>query len=323
MLRSAIDEALALFFLFDRQWTHLRAYASDKKVALLGDVPIYVLRDSADVWANPEGWCLDRDGRPTAVAGAPPDVFSADGQVWGMPLYDWHRMAKNDYRWWQDRLHRALALYDGIRLDHFRAFSAYWSVPHDAATARAGRWVTGPGLALFDALRRQLGPLPLCAEDLGSIDDNVRALMAALDIPGMKILHYAFGETADNPYLPHNIPERAVVYPGNHDNDTSVGWWNRLSPSTRTHAQHYLGRHGDDIAWDLVRVALSSSAQLAIIQMQDLLSLDSWARMNDPESYVRPPSQWRNWRWRLIPQQANADVAARFRFLGELYGRTE
>ncbi len=320
-LAADIDRFMARFFLFERQWSRLRAYARGRGVALLGDLPIYVMQDSVDVWLHREGWRLDADGQPLAVSGAPPDVFTSDGQLWGGPLYDWTRMAEDDYLWWRQRLTRAFVHFDAVRIDHFRAFSACWAIPVGSTTARAGRWVAGPGRHFFDTVRRHLGPMPLCAEDLGLIDDDVRALLRDVGAPGMKILHYGFGEGADNPYLPHNIGEHAVVYPGNHDNDTTRGWWDSLDGPTRAHVQHYLGRHGDDIAWDLSRLALSSAARLAVIQMQDLLSLGSWARMNDPESYARPPEQWRNWRWRLKPNEASEAVAQRLRFLGGLYGR--
>ena len=320
-LAADIDRFLVRLFLFERQWTRLRAYARDRGVALLGDVPIYVMHDSADVWLHREGWRLDAEGQPIAVSGAPPDVFSADGQVWGGPLYDWAQMADDDYDWWRRRLKRAFAHFDAVRIDHFRAFAAYWEIPVGAETARDGRWVPGPGRHFFDTIRRHLGPRPLCVEDLGFIDDDVHDLVAYVGAPGMKILHYGFGDGPQNPHLPHNVPEHAVVYPGNHDNDTTMGWWRTLDSGRRTHVQHYLGRHGDDIAWDLNRAALSSAARLAVIQMQDLLSLDTWARMNDPVSYARPVDQWRNWRWRLKTGQANEAVAERIRFLGHQYGR--
>ena len=320
-LRTDIDRALGRLFLFERQWAALRAYARERGVALLGDVPIYVLRDSADVWATPEQWRLDDAGAPIAVSGTPPDVFSSEGQLWGGPLYDWARMKGDDYAWWRSRLSRALEHFDAVRIDHFRAFSAYWEVPAAATSARDGRWVAGPGAHFFKTIERYLGRMQLCAEDLGVIDDGVRDLLAETGIPGMKILHYGFGEGPDNPHLPHNIPKRSVVYPGNHDNDTSLGWWSTLSTDTRSHVQHYLGRHGHDIAWDLNRAALQTRAQLAVLQMQDILSLPGWARMNAPTSYRLPIDQWRNWRWRLKPGEANEEVADRLRFLGSLYSR--
>lgn len=320
-LAAEIHRALAGFFLFERQWKALRKYAANGGVQFLGDIPIYVEADSVDLWCSPEGWRIDPDGRLHARSGTPPDFFSHDGQLWGGPLYDWEAMAKDDYAWWRLRLRRCFEHVEAVRIDHFRAFSAFWEVPPTDATARNGRWVKGPGLSFFQTVERHMGSLPLCAEDLGTIDDDVRELLEATGFPGMRIFHYAFGEHSGNPYLPHNIPENAMVYPGNHDNDTTVGWWKKLPEGTRAHVQHYLGRHGDDIAWDLNRMALVSRARLAVIQMQDLLSLDSWSRMNDPASYVNPPETWENWRWRLRPDEAAPDVAERLRFLGGLYGR--
>ncbi|MCA9554689.1 MAG: 4-alpha-glucanotransferase [Myxococcales bacterium] len=320
-LSEAIHEALVHQFLFERQWSALRGYAAARGVEILGDMPIYVMGDSADVWADPAGWQMAEDGTLPVVSGVPPDMFAEDGQLWGGPLYDWAHMAKDDYRWWRHRLARALVHADAVRVDHFRAFSAYWEVPGGAPNARGGRWVPGPGLAFFEAVERHMGRLPLCAEDLGTIDDDVRALLAATRIPGMRVMHYGFGGEADNPHLPHNVDASAVIYPGNHDNDTTAGWWSTLSDPVRSHAQHYLGRHGDDIAWDLNRAALASRAALAVIQVQDLLTLGSEARMNDPASYARPADTWRNWRWRLHPDQLGLDVAERLRFLAGLYGR--
>jgi len=317
-----IDRTLALQYLFERQVAALRAFARDRGVRMLGDIPIYVHPDSAEVWACPRVYdlSLDERGRLRLQSGTPPDEFTHDGQVWGGPLYDWEWMAQDGYAWWRRRLARALDHADLVRLDHFRALSAAWAVPA-GQPARAGRWVRGPGLRFFEAVERHMGRLPLCAEDLGAIDQDVVELRDGAGLPGMRILQYAFGGGADNPHLPHNHPERCLVYPGNHDNDTVLGWWRKLDERTRQHVQHYLGRHGDDIAWDLTRAALASPARLAVIQMQDLLSLDGATRMNDPESYARPRAQRRNWRWRLLPGAAGPFTAERLRFLSGLYGR--
>lgn len=312
---------LARQFVFERQWAELKAYAARRNVSVLGDLAIYVMHDSADVWAHREGWKIDSQGRLLAQSGCPPDVFSAEGQLWGGPVYDWPRMAEDDYRWWRRRMERAFAHVDLVRLDHFRAFAAYWEIPPDARSAAAGRWVPGPGRHLFERLEARLGPLALCVEDLGIIDDDVHALREAIGAPSMRILHYGFGEGPDNPHLPHNVPPDAIVYPGNHDNDTSHGWWARLSPEAKSHAQHYLGRHGDDIAWDLNRAALACPAKLAVIQMQDVLSLGSEARVNDPVTYARREGMDKNWRWRLRPGEATGAHAERLRFLASLYGR--
>jgi 4-alpha-glucanotransferase len=231
-------------------------------------------------------------------------------------------MKKRDYAWWQARIKRALAHFDGVRLDHFRAFVAHWEIPADASSARDGCWVAGPGQSLFDALKKALGPLPLCVEDLGAIDDDVIALRDGLGLPGMRILHYAFDGNGKNPHLPHNHPKAALVYPGNHDNDTTLGWWHKLSMQRRSLAQHYLQRHGDDIVWDLNRAALASVANVAVIAVQDVLALDGDARFNDPDSYRRlPPKERPNWRWRLTSEQLQPIHADRLRFFASLYGR--
>jgi len=317
-----IDRAVAVQLLFERQLGALRAYARERGVRFLGDVPIYVHPDSADVWGCPRvhDLSLDAAGRLRLQSGTPPDEFTRDGQVWGGPLYDWEWMAGDDYAWWRLRLARALEHADLVRIDHFRALSAAWAVPA-GQPARAGRWVKGPGMRFFEAVERHMGRLPLCAEDLGAVDDGVVALRDAAGLPGMRILQYAFGGGATNPHLPHNHPEQCIVYPGNHDNDTTLGWWRKLDVRTREHVQHYLGRHGDDIAWDLARAALASPARLAVLQMQDVLSLGTEARMNDPESYRLPHARRRNWQWRLLPGQADASSAERLRFLSRLYGR--
>jgi 4-alpha-glucanotransferase len=240
--------------------------------------------------------------------------------LWGGPLYDWDQMAVDDYAWWRRRIARALAHADAVRIDHFRALAAGWEIP-GGKWPRDGRWTEGPGMRFFETLERHLGPLPLCVEDLGALDDEAIALRDAAGFPGMRILHYAFGAGAGNPHLPHNHFENAIVYPGNHDNDSTLGWWRGLEPDAREHAQRYLGRHGDDITWDLNRAALAWPARVAILQMQDVLALDGGARMNDPASYVRPRSEWPNWRWRLLPGQASDEAAERLRSLSALYGR--
>jgi 4-alpha-glucanotransferase len=323
--RETADERAAVAaeqLLFERQWQALRAYAAERGVRILGDLAIYVVPDSCDVWRHQEQFQLRPDGTLAAVAGCPPDVFAAEGQYWSNPLYDWDRMAEDDYTWWRARLSRAFEHADFVRLDHVRAFSAYWAIPA-GCPAKEGRWRAGPGLQFFEAVHQHLGPLELCAEDLGAIDDDVRDLLRLAGLPGMRILQFAFGEGADNLHLPHNHVPGCIAYPGNHDNDTAAGWWRTLPAHARTHAQHYLGRHGDDIAWDLIRAALSSVASVAVVQAQDVLGLGSEARINDPASYGRvPPEQWRNWGWRMLPGALTAQNAARLRLLASLYGRT-
>lgn len=302
--------------LFDAQWARLRREVEALGVRLLGDLPIYVDLDSADVWAHQRLFALDAAGRPTAVAGVPPDAFSATGQLWGNPLYRWDVMAKDGFAWWAARLRRALSLTPEVRVDHFRAFSAYWEVPRGARDAREGRWVEGPGVALFEALAAALGPLPVVAEDLGVVDAPVRALVEAVGCPGMRVLQFAFDGDPRNPYLPHNHAPRAVVYTGTHDNNTTRGWWEALGAEGRAQAQRYLGVSGDDISWDLTRAALASTADLAVVPLQDLLSLGADARMNTPGEAGG------SWGWRVRAEALNGEVGGRLRGLCALYGRT-
>jgi len=314
-MRRAIDREVALQFLFERQWQGLRAYCRERGVRIIGDVPIYVDRDSVDVWAHRDQFLLEPDGAPKAVAGVPPDFFTELGQLWGNPLYDWQRMAADEHRWWVRRLRRARELTDLVRLDHFRGFAAYWEVPADAPDARSGRWVEGPGAALFEDLAAQLGELPLIAEDLGVIDDAVLELRDAIGLPGMRVLQFAFGEEADHPFLPHNHIAHAVVYTATHDNDTTFGWWRETSERVRDHVRRYLAVSGHDVVWDLIRCAFRSVASMAVVPLQDVLCLDSRSRMNTPGTADG------NWRWRVRAQAFNAPLAARLHALSVLYGR--
>ncbi len=271
-LAVPIARHVAAFFFFARQWQAVRAHAALRGVRLIGDVPIYVDRDSVDVWSHRDLFQLTPEGAPIAVAGVPPDFFSTLGQRWGNPLYDWGRLAADGHRWWIERMRRALADADIVRLDHFRGFAAYWEVPADAPDARTGRWVEGPGRRLFDDLAAALGtPLPLIAEDLGVIDDAVVALRDATGLPGMRVLQFAFGGDADHPFLPHNYVVNSVVYTATHDNDTTMGWWQATDDRSRDHVRRYLGVHGHDVVWDLIRAAFASVAGLAIVPLQDVL----------------------------------------------------
>ncbi len=306
----------ALQFLFFLQWSRLKDRARERGITLIGDVPIFVAHDSADVWAHPEWFHLDADGRPTVVAGVPPDYFSEDGQRWGNPLYRWEALATEGYRWWVERLRWTMEMVDVVRLDHFRGFQAYWEVPASAPSAREGRWAPGPGAPFLVALREALGGLPFIAEDLGVITPEVTALREAFGLPGMKVLQFAFDGEADNPYLPHNYEPGYVVYTGTHDNDTARGWFDRAPEPTRAFCLRYLASDGREIAWDLVRAAWSSVARWAVAPMQDLLGLGSEARMNVPSRLQG------NWRWRLLPDQADEDLAARLAEVNHLYGRT-
>jgi 4-alpha-glucanotransferase len=314
-LSEEVERELALQFLFERQWQALRTHCRARGVRILGDVPIYVDRDSVDVWASRELFQLDGAGMPLAQAGVPPDYFSETGQLWGNPLYDWERMASDGYRWWVERMGRALAQVDLVRLDHFRGFSAFWSVPADAPDARGGEWARGPGRALFDALRAALGELPLVAEDLGVIDDEVVELRSSLGLPGMRVLQFAFGSGGDHPFLPHNFERHSLVYTGTHDNDTTLGWWLSAPEHLRDHVRRYLARDGHDLVWDLIRLAFASVADTAVVPLQDVLTLGADARMN------RPSVAEGNWGWRVREEAFHGGIAPRLRELCWLYGR--
>src|SRR6266540_494247 len=276
-LSDQIEFHAYLQFQFFSQWRRLKQYANERGVQIVGDIPIFVAYDSADVWANREIFALDDQGRPTVVAGVPPDYFSATGQLWGNPLYRWDVLARRGYTWWVERFRTTLTLVDIARLDHFRGFAAYWEVPAGEPTAVKGRWAPGPGVALFEVVRAALGGLPIIAEDLGLITQDVEDLRDTLGFPGMKVLQFAFNGDPDDAYLPHNYERRCVVYTGTHDNDTTLGWWRTITPDDRRNVQLYLGRDGSDISWDFIRLALASVAEMAIIPMQDVLGLGSEA----------------------------------------------
>jgi 4-alpha-glucanotransferase len=301
-------------FLFFRQWHRVREAARARGVGLIGDLPIYVAHDSADVWAHPDLFDLDASGHPRHVAGCPPDYFCPTGQRWGNPLYRWERMAADGYRWWVERLRGNLELTDRVRLDHFRGVAGYWQVPASEPTAIHGRWVQGPGAALLAALREGVGELPLIAEDLGVITPDVEVLRDAAGLPGMRVLHFAFGD-ADSSHLPHNHERRSVVYTGTHDNDTTVGWFAKLSAGERGRVLDYLGGDGMEPHWDLVRAAYTSVAELAVVPLQDVLGLGSEARMNVPGEAAG------NWGWRARPEELRREVALQLHRLAELSSR--
>jgi 4-alpha-glucanotransferase len=304
--RWAVDIDAARFeqLVFFGQWDALRAYAAERGVKLIGDIPIFVALNSADVWSNPSLFQLDEARNPTAVAGVPPDYFSDIGQLWGNPLYRWDVLKAQGYGWWMKRIEMAMRTADLLRVDHFRGFEAYWSVPAGAKTAVSGRWVPGPGHDFFKRVQQVFGDIPIIAEDLGIITPPVEALRDDFRLPGMKILQFAFGDTAQNPYLPHNYNNpRCIVYTGTHDNDTSAGWFAKANPKEVRQVKAYLHIDGSDIAWDLLRAAWGSQASVAIAPVQDLLSLGSEARMNVPGTVEG------NWLWRLAQGQLTEATA--------------
>ena len=308
-------------YLFYGQWASVRQRAAKLGIGIIGDTPIFTALDSADVWSNPELFQLDpKTSRPTAVARVPPDYFSADGQLWGNPLYDWPAHAADGYRWWLARLAANFELCDIVRIDHFRGFEAYWSVPAGAATARTGKWIPGPGLDFFNVVRAKMPDAKLIAEDLGLLTPETMALREATGLPGMAVLQFAFGGGSDNLYLPHNQRANCVVYPGTHDNDTTLGWYATTDEKTRDHVRRYLRVSGQEVGWDFVRSAYQSVANLAVIPLQDLLSLDSKARFNTPGKAQG------NWSWRYRPEQLRTlreQSSGYLRELAALYGRDE
>ncbi|MEH2337925.1 4-alpha-glucanotransferase [Nostoc sp.] len=304
-------------FEFFRQWSELKSYANMRGIDIIGDIPIYVAHDSADVWAHPNIFCLDEQtGAAAQMAGVPPDYFSATGQLWGNPVYNWEELQKQDFKWWVQRFEAMLDYVDIIRIDHFRGFEAYWSVPQGEETAMNGKWVEAPGDAFFEVIRQKLGKLPVLAEDLGVITPGVEALRDKYEFPGMKILQFAFSADAANPFLPFNYPRNAVVYTGTHDNDTTLGWFDTASDQEKQNLLLYLGSISPEgIHWDLIRLALSSIANQAIIPLQDILGLGNQARMNFPSI---PEG---NWEWRYQTAALTQELGDRLKVLTELNGR--
>lgn len=300
---------------FFRQWHALKRYANGRGVKIFGDIPIFIAYQSADVWARPDLFELDQTGAPTVIAGVPPDYFSATGQRWGNPLYRWSVHEAEGFAWWIARLRRTMALLDLVRIDHFRGFAAYWEIPATEETAVNGRWLPGPGAKLFSALKNALGELPIVAEDLGVITPDVEALRDDFALPGMRVLHFAFGGEADQPFLPHNYIPNTVVYTGTHDNNTTVGWWQEISAHEQAFVRAYLGSDGQQIHWDLIRAASASVANLAVIPMQDVLGLPAEARMN------LPGKRSGYWEWRFSWDQLQPSHAQTLARLSAVYGR--
>jgi 4-alpha-glucanotransferase len=318
-LAETIDQFLFGQFLVLRHWTALKAYANQRGVRLLGDLPIFVSSDSADVWANPELFLLDAQSKPRVVAGVPPDYFSADGQLWGNPIYDWEAHRQTGYRWWINRLRARLEYLDAIRIDHFRGFEAAWHIPAGAPTAVAGQWVPGPGGDFFGHVKQALGGLPLLAEDLGVITPAVTALRDQFQLPGMRVLQFGFNGDPNNPHLPHHAPHNCIVYTGTHDNDTTRGWYDALPAHERGHFWNYVQRPPggpEKAVWELMRLAWTSGAALAVTPFQDLLGLGSAARMNVPG---RAEGQWL---WRCPAAALNDPAWRRLHELTQVTGRS-
>ncbi|MBX9692838.1 MAG: 4-alpha-glucanotransferase, partial [Cyanobacteria bacterium] len=322
-----IEERKFFQFLFFKQWGRLKEYCNKNQIAIIGDMPIFVAYDSVDVWRNPEFFKLDPDGKPSVVSGVPPDYFSATGQLWGNPLYDWDQLRKDKFSWWIKRMEMALETVDVIRIDHFRGFAASWEVPAGETTAQKGKWVTTPGKEFFAALRRSFPNLPIIVEDLGVITPDVEELRDEFEFPGMRILQMGFGSDADNIDLPHNYIPHSVVYTGTHDHDTTIGWFKSKEGGSSTRPQEqieyernrcleYLRSDGKQINWDFITAAFASVSCLSIVPMQDVLGLGSQSRMN------LPASQEGNWAWRLKADVLTPELMVKLKGVTKLYGRS-
>ena len=305
-----------LQYMFFEQWNNLKEYANSKGVLIIGDVPIYVAGDSADVWANPSQFYLDEELNPIEVAGCPPDAFSEDGQLWGNPLFRWDVMKKDGYAWWTKRISAMASLYDIVRIDHFRGFDSYYAIPAKDDTAKNGKWKEGPGMDLFNKLEEKLGKLPIIVEDLGFLTPSVLKLLKDSGFPGMKVIQFAFDSREDSDYLPHNYPTHCVVYTGTHDNDTVMGWIDTAPKESVEFAKRYLNLTKEEgYNWGMMRAAWSSVADMAIVPMQDLLGLGSEARINTPSTIGE------NWKWRALPEDINDTLAEKFYEYTKMYAR--
>jgi len=303
-------------YYFAKQWFQLKKYANGKGIKIVGDIPIYVAFDSADTWSNPQLFQLDENLLPIAVAGCPPDAFSSTGQLWGNPLYRWEYHAKTDYAWWMERIERCYRLYDILRIDHFRGFDEYYAIPYGDATAENGQWEKGPGYDIFRVMKAKLGQKEVIAEDLGFLTTSVRRLVKKTGYPGMKVLLFAFDSREPSDYLPHNYQQNCVVYTGTHDNDTIEGWMKAASRRDVSYAMRYVGvKRRKDFREALIRTALASTADIAIIPIQDYLGLDNAARIN------RPSTIGTNWQWRLLKDDIPAGLEIKMREMVKIYGR--
>ena len=321
VFRSKLSEEIRfcefLQYLFFVQWKELKEYANGKGIRIIGDIPIYVAFDSADTWSHPELFELDEEGYPTVVAGVPPDAFSATGQLWGNPIYRWKYHKETGYAWWIARLEQIFKLYDVVRIDHFRGFDEYWAVPYGKTTAMEGKWCEGPGYDLFAAMKKQLGKKDIIAEDLGYLTRSVLRLVKRTGYPGMKVLQFAFEGDAQNAYLPHNYPQNAVVYTGTHDNDTTRGWFTSAGRKERQFVKKYVNfQSSRTVTRDLIRLALQSVADTAIIPIQDYMDIGSAGRINTPSTVGG------NWCWRLLPGELTDELALEMKELAGIYGRT-
>jgi 4-alpha-glucanotransferase len=317
-LSGPMEQERFLQYIFYKQYLDLKRYCNERGVQVVGDVPIYVAYDSADVWSHPELFKLNRSKQPRFIAGVPPDYFSKTGQLWGNPVYDWQQLERTSFHWWVERVRHNLLLFDFVRIDHFRGLVAYWEVPANQKTARRGKWVQVPHARFLRELFRQVPFAAIFVEDLGQITADVREVVSRYDFPRIVVLQFAFGGSAQNPHMPHNHVENSIVYTGTHDNNSTRGWFEReVKGDRRKHLFEYLGRKvpSGDIAWELIRVAMRSVAKIAIIPMQDVLGLGAEARMN------MPASEDGNWRWRMRPGQTTASLARRLRELAATYGR--
>lgn len=313
-LSERINYYKMLQYLFFEQWHSLKAYANERGIKIIGDLPIYVALDSADVWANPSQFALDEDLNPIEVAGCPPDIFSEDGQLWGNPLYRWDYMKADGYSWWLRRLSESLKMYDTVRIDHFRAFDSYYAIPAENETAKGGVWKNGPGMDFFSTIKSTLGKVSIIAEDLGLLTESVNKLLKDSTFPGMKVLQFAFNPYDESTYLPHNHVKNCVVYTGTHDNDTILGWCENANPDEVNFAKRYIGS-SESFNWAMICSALSSVADTAIVTMQDIIGLGSEARMNTPATVST------NWQWRALECEIREEDFNKLGYYTNLYSR--
>lgn len=319
LMREDLKDSIGFYnfvqYIFFKQWNALKGYANKNGIQIIGDAPIFVAYDSADVWANPHLFNLDQDGYPLEVAGVPPDYFSKSGQLWGNPTYNWDEHMNTNYSWWIARIKKQLETCDMIRIDHFRGFESYYSIPFGSIDAKKGKWIKGLGADFFNCLIKELGTLPIIAEDLGIITEEVTRLVQSFDLPGMKVLQFAFDNSKNNPYLPHNYDKNCVVYTGTHDNDTTVGWYNTANESEKDLFRRYISTDGISPSWDLIRLAIASTATYAVYPLQDVLCLDSNSRMNTPGV------ESGNWKWRYTENMLLDSHSQNLKYLTELFKR--